>query len=100
MRKYRLMIRSTRVNKASKCPVCREVLDGATDFFKAHVPEPGAVSVCGYCGQLLIFAEDLTVRIPTALELREIQASQTWPLLKRMIATVYRLKALRGAQEN
>lgn len=44
----------------SPCPGCGEWLDAATGL-NEPVPEPGAGSICAYCGTLAIFGDDLAL---------------------------------------
>ena len=54
--------------KASHCLVCRAVLDAATGVENGNCATPGSPTVCLYCGHIMIFADDLTLREPTADE--------------------------------
>jgi hypothetical protein len=64
-----------RLAQSSCCPYCEEILDGATRVGgSAAVPEPGDVSVCLYCAQIIIFGADLLVRRPLPGELEAIEA--------------------------
>lgn len=59
----------------SKCPSCGTPNDAATLAGKgdeATRPDPGDVSVCLYCGHLMAFAEDLTLRDLTDAEMHEV----------------------------
>jgi hypothetical protein len=60
----------------SKCNCCEATLDGATGLDGDIEVQPGAVSVCFRCGQLHIFAADLTLREPTPRQVRQIMRSQ------------------------
>src|SRR5258707_1048262 len=46
----------------SDCPSCRKPLDAATGINGDVRPAPGDVTVCLYCGHIMVFADDLTVR--------------------------------------
>jgi transcription elongation factor Elf1 len=54
---------STHLKKAATCPSCgRADLDGAMHVHAGPEivePEPGDVSVCGYCGAVNQFTEDM-----------------------------------------
>jgi hypothetical protein len=41
--------------KDQRCPQCAELLDGATAMGEDAVPEPGDISVCCYCAEILQF---------------------------------------------
>lgn len=57
--------------KASPCPGCNEVFDGATQVGGDSVPVPGDLCVCMGCGSFNAYAADLTLR---SLGLEEIAA--------------------------
>lgn len=46
----------------ARCPKCQAKLTGATDPSSQAAPAPDDLSVCAYCGALLIFNNDLTLR--------------------------------------
>jgi hypothetical protein len=56
-------MRETRL-PACHCPYCETRLDAATNLAKVIMPKPGDISVCIQCAQILIFADDLTLRKP------------------------------------
>lgn len=41
------------------CPVCNEILDGYTSVSKDASPEPGDVTICCVCAQVLEFTDDM-----------------------------------------
>lgn len=47
---------------ASRCLHCSRLLDGATCVGDDDNPNPGDVTVCIYCGHIMAFANDLTLR--------------------------------------
>ncbi len=48
---------------ASLCPGCGNANDGATGIIGMGSPEPGDVTVCAYCGMVLVFTDTLRTRI-------------------------------------
>jgi len=69
---------------ASRCPQCSYRLDAST---KAHgekgAPEEGDASVCINCGQVLIYAADLSLRKATAEEIRELMDNaKAWAVIE------------------
>jgi len=49
----------------SHCPECDELLDGAISLDDPVGPQPGDVSICAYCGELLMFVEGMQLeRMP------------------------------------
>lgn len=51
-----------RTNRNTRCPACQTALTGATAVNLLAAPQPGDLSVCCHCTQLLIFNTDITVR--------------------------------------
>lgn len=53
------------------------VASAATKGFASEpAPEPGDFSLCIYCGSILVFTEKLALRMPTILELQEVEHDQ------------------------
>lgn len=63
---------------ACPCPLCKATLDAASwipDGGPPATPAPGDVTVCAYCGVLLLFdGEPLALRTPTFAEMAELSA--------------------------
>ena len=66
----------------SSCPSCGEAMTGAAGVESDDAPTPGDISVCLYCRALLVFGNDLKLRMPTDAELIEMAGN------KQMIAIV------------
>lgn len=61
--------------KESNCPSCGKTLNAATVLGDDDTrPNPGEFTVCMYCGHIMAFADDLTVRELTADEMIEAAA--------------------------
>lgn len=64
------------------CPTCQTVNDGLTGGTTRANPSEGDVSVCAYCGEILIFTGSAErgygLREPTADELQEIRRCTPW----------------------
>lgn len=75
-----------------RCPGCGVTLRYAT-YVAPHdrAPQPGDVTVCTICGEILLF-ESVGVRRPTAQELTEYQQSEQWPTVERLSRRI-RLRA-------
>lgn len=59
------------------CPACGKVLDAATSVGDiVHVPEDGDASVCAYCGNLMAFNKDGTLRPMTDAEFKEASTNK------------------------
>lgn len=54
------------------CLHCGRALDGAICMNAEKVPISGDITVCFYCGEIMVFAEDLHLRKPTDAEIIEI----------------------------
>ena len=62
-----------------KCPYCQYNLSAASHHSDA-LPSVGDLSVCIECAQLLVFDDDLMLRIPTQ---KEYQKYKNHQLIKR-----------------
>ena len=67
-----------RRHKPLWCDGCGELLTGNApiDLHRAK-PDPGDWSICMHCGNLAIFADDLSLRPLTEAEAREAEADET-----------------------
>lgn len=74
-----------------ECPVCAEVLDGATCVDRDASPKPGDATMCIKCGSIVMFTRGLGLRLPTKQEQRQlagdprvwmIQAAQRYVMKK------------------
>ncbi len=65
-------------HKQTNCPRCSHQLNATTDVQREgqRAPEPGDVTVCINCGQILTFEEGLQLRRATAEEVQIVQADQ------------------------
>lgn len=58
-----------------RCPKCGRRHDSASAFDPKQPPEPGAGMYCGGCLTLLVFAEDMKLRLATAEETKTAEAN-------------------------
>lgn len=58
----------------NQCVRCKRKLDAVTGL-QSKVPKEGDFSVCGYCGQLMVFAADQKLRAATDLEMSEFRTT-------------------------
>jgi hypothetical protein len=77
----------------STCPFCTRLLSAATGVSlddEPPIPTPGCVTFCGYCGEMLTFADDLTLRVPTPDEAEAFANDQspTMKLIRKFIENV------------
>lgn len=63
---------NTHRTEESVCSKCGNSLDACTGLNLENQPEPGDVSICGYCGQVMIFGVNLTLREPTLQEQKSL----------------------------
>lgn len=74
---------SGRNKSLPQCPNCLKLLDAFTGT--ASQPKEGDVNVCAYCGELLLFNADQSVRRPTPAELQGVRQRGDWPLINRIM---------------
>jgi hypothetical protein len=58
-----------------RCPGCGYEMEAATPVGEGSDearPFPGCFSVCAKCGEITVFAEDMTQRLPTLAELTSL----------------------------
>jgi hypothetical protein len=66
----------------SKCTNCGKMLDGATSSDADETsPEPGNITICLYCGELMRYENDLTLGKLTDADMYEIAGD---PLVLKM----------------
>jgi hypothetical protein len=87
-----LIPHSTRVSAENKCPACGTKLDAASSHDKIS-PEPGDISVCAECGEILEFDREMIVRRPNAMRMEMIKADG------RIMATVASVKDAQAHRE-
>lgn len=57
----------------SACTACGKILDGADEAFGGDTPpKPGDITMCVYCGHLMGFNADLTLRDVNVEEAHDI----------------------------
>ena len=79
------------------CPSCGASLTAATSLDGEGGPEPGAISLCCYCGAPLVFNHDMSMRMATRVDLDELPveqleqvlAAQRLVLTRRMLTTLF-----------
>jgi hypothetical protein len=87
-------MRTTALPRECCCPACGTRLEEATSTpdSDVEVPEPGALSVCVYCGAVLWFTADLTLMAITPDDWAAMDA-ETRALVERTRADVARAHA-------
>lgn len=74
----------------TRCPKCGAGLDGVTSL-RGFVPTPGAIAICAYCGQTLVFMPDLTQRAATEAEIAEFERDSLEFRATRAVMARFRL---------
>lgn len=70
-----------------ECSKCGADLSAATSVGPGSVePEPGAASICGYCGNISMFNDDKKLRPPTGDERSQIESSHEYKVAMQAIA--------------
>lgn len=81
------------------CPACGYRLDAAQDADGNSRPASGDVSFCFGCGTILIFTDDMAVRLATDTELDEL-AKDDPELHRRVRVWAKRAAAFHQAERN
>lgn len=76
---------TTRIHEDVFCRRCGKQLDTNTAVEEGAQPKPDDISICGYCGTLSLYSEDLRLRAPTPEERLELQRSPAWDMIARAI---------------
>jgi hypothetical protein len=58
------------------CLNCGKLIDGASGVDTKAKPRPGYITVCIYCGHLMAFAKDLSMRALTEEEMHEVAGDE------------------------
>ena len=67
---------SVTLSEPPRCPHCRKKLDGAFEVGGEGRPEPGNISLCGYCGNWSIYGKNLELVKPDQKLLAMIKADR------------------------
>jgi hypothetical protein len=65
-----MSIKTTKTGK-DYCPGCNALIDHATSFDN-NTPNPGDITICFYCAEILYFSEDMSVDILPDVLLNEM----------------------------
>lgn len=77
----------------TRCPACGSTHSCHGNAAGEGAPKPGDISVCAYCGVLLVFEQDLALRKATPEETAKVTADPEVGVLIRV--TMTRAKDLR-----
>ena len=67
-----MQVRKTHRTKTMSCLNCGQRLDACSAVGADAAPSPGDATVCFYCGHLMVFDVDLSLRHPTDKELHDM----------------------------
>jgi hypothetical protein len=67
----------------SHCTRCLKKLDAASSEEKER-PAAGDLSICLYCGHLMLFDQEMKLRDLTPEEMRDVRRSDTWSYIQSM----------------
>lgn len=79
----------------NKCLACGKDISAATGVGGARMPKPNDISLCLYCGHLMLFDHQLLLRNPTDDEMRAASQDQRVLTVRRMI-TEYQARRQRS----
>src|SRR5262245_58160181 len=65
-------MKSTPMKKPCVCLDCGQRLDAVTNTTGRRKPRPGNIMLCAYCGHIMAFADDLTLRQLTDAECHHV----------------------------
>jgi hypothetical protein len=77
----------------SRCPHCKQKLDGAFNVGDNATPSPGNVSLCAVCGNWMIFDRDLKLVKPSPGMLAAIKRDRRCQITYHAIMRVIRSRA-------
>jgi hypothetical protein len=83
---------TTRMQSAT-CTNCHKVVDAASGVGTDDSPDPGDFTICIYCGHLMVFADDLTLRELTEDEMVDVAGD-------RRLLAVQRARGAMVKEEN
>jgi hypothetical protein len=72
------------------CLSCNKALSAATTPLGNYSPEPGNVTVCWYCGHIMVFGEGLRLRELAPDEIIDIAGDKTILAIQRARSKVRR----------
>jgi hypothetical protein len=84
-------MKHTHTTDDARCPKCSKPANGASGT-DDRGPAPEDLSVCAYCGAVLVFNLDLTVREATHADIEKLPPQLAWKLGQFVGAVHLRLK--------
>lgn len=62
--------------QSDKCPVCRAILNAASGINNSGAPVEGDLTICVYCGTILVYGDKMKLRVATTPEMENIKAEE------------------------
>lgn len=83
----------------TRCPRCGATFDAASDEWNEHPrgPRAGDMTICVYCAAVLVFEEQLALRLFTDADLERLHPEQVIQMVimqQRVIATTVKQRAM------
>lgn len=72
------------VTPEEACPCCGYKMNRLSGIGHDNKPEPGSLTICMYCSEVLILGPDLKMVKPTESELAEIKSLSVWNQLQHI----------------
>lgn len=80
----------------TRCPNCSAELTGASDPEGDAIPTPDDISVCMYCGTVVVFNHDMTVRPAKRSDVETLSPQVAFQLAQYVSAVQARLRKERN----
>lgn len=80
----------------TRCPECKAELTGASDPDGDAVPTPDDISICAYCGTVVVFNHDMTVRRAERADVETLSPRVAFQLAQYVAAVHARLRKERN----
>jgi hypothetical protein len=80
----------------SRCPNCKTKLTGAFNIGGENTPTPGSVSLCGVCGNWMVFDRDLKLIKPSPQVLAIIKQDRRCQIAYHAIMKIIRNRTVKN----
>jgi hypothetical protein len=81
----------------NRCPNCEHILEEATGITTQDAPKPNDVTLCIYCAAVLVFTEDMRVRLPTEEESNELASNSELMRMQKIVKMQVRRRNVEGS---
>lgn len=79
----------------NRCPNCTHILEEATGVTTDDAPKPGDVTLCIYCAAVLVFTDDMMVRLPTEEESNEFANNAELMHMQKIVKMEVRRRSIK-----